>query len=90
MVHGRTLHAELDSGKRGGQVTIGPQLLAADGVAGGVAQHDVSGQALVLRAQRVADPAAHHGPAREDLAGEQHVERFQVIVVLGVHAANEA
>ena len=90
MLHGRAPHAELDALIERRQITVRPQRLAADRVSVRIAQHHVCRQILILRAQGVADPCAHHRPAGEDLAGEQHVQPFEVIVVLGVHRADEA
>jgi hypothetical protein len=89
VVHRGAFHRELDAGVSSRKVAVGPELFAADGVAGGIAEDDVRRETLVFRAEGVADPGAHDGAAGEDFAGEEHVERFEVVVVLGVHATDE-
>ena len=83
------LHAELDARVSGGKIAVRPKLLAADGITGGIAEDDIGREALIFGPEGVTDPGAQDGAAGEDLACEQHVERFEVVVVRSVHAADE-
>ena len=90
VVNGRAAHVELDALIERRQEAIGPKQPAPDRVPLRVAQDHVRGQVLVFRAERVADPSAHGRAPRKDLAGQQHVQPLGVVVVLGVHRADEA
>ena len=90
MMHRRTLSAEFDSLVKCRQISIRPQLLASDRVALGIPQNNVSRQVLVQRAQGVADPGSHNRTSGKNPAGQQHVETFKMIVVLGVHRSHKA
>jgi len=90
VVDGRAAHVELDALVERRQEAVGPKLPAPDRVSLWIAQDHVRGQVLVFRAECVADPGAHSRSTREDLAGQQHIQALGVVVVLGVHRADEA
>ena len=90
VVNGRAAHVELDALVERWQKAVGPKQPAPDRVPLRVAQDHVCGKVLVFCAECVTDPCAHGRPTREDLAGQQHVQALGVVVVLGVHRADEA
>ena len=90
MVDGCSTRAEFDTLVQSRKKSVCPELLAANGVPFRIAQHDVGRQVLILRAQCIADPRAHHRPARKNIASKQHVEPFEMIVVLRVHRTHKA
>ena len=54
-----------------------------------VAQHDETGQILILAAQPVGDPRAHRCAARKHVAGQRVIDGGSVIVVVHLDAVDE-
>src|SRR5262245_1818290 len=71
-----------------------PTVLSEQGSAGvitlWVAQNEVCRQVLIVGPKTIADPGPQRRPPWKDLAGLQHYQRLQVVIVLGDHGADEA
>ena len=72
------------------QPAAGPDHLSGRVVPLGTPQHDVAGQVIPFGTQSVADPRPHRRSPGKGLPCLEHVDRKRVVVVPGVHRADQA